>query len=116
MLWIWWEFLEEGFDKLSVDEKGQLVEKAAPFGLEVKFTGFDGNNETKLMSITRFLVNKMDLFQRFNGRDFNSHIPSMAGYLRMYAVFKPWFDNYPNRPLNLDEIAGILNARRHPKT
>lgn len=110
-----WEFMEEGFDALTPQEKDVLAEKAHPFGRDVKFRGFDGNNESQLMSITLFLIDKMDRFQRFAGRDLNSHMPSMDGYQRMYKVFKPWYDNYPHRTLNVDELAGILNAWRYPQ-
>ncbi|WP_318392755.1 YfbU family protein [Enterobacter sp.] len=110
-----WEFLEEGFDELSVKDKRALELAANPFGREVYFRGFDGNNETEYMSIARFLIQKMDLFQHFAGRDLNSHMPSMASYLRMYAIFKPWRDDYPGRPLNLAELTEILQARILPK-
>lgn len=109
-----WEFLEEGFKALTPHEKGELAEKAQTFGRDVKFGGFDGNNESTFWSIANFLVNKMALFQRFDGRDLNSHVPSMASYQRMYEVFKPWLENYPHRTLNVDELADILNARRNP--
>lgn len=43
-----------------------------------KFAGFDGNNETSLMSIASFIVEKMDRFPRFKKHDFNSHAPTAA--------------------------------------
>lgn len=110
-----WEFMEEGYEALTPKEKDELAEKADPFGRNVKFPGFDGNNESRLMSIARFLINEMDRFQRFAGRDLNSHSPSIDEYQRMYEVFKPWYNNYPHRPLNVDELADILNAWRYPQ-
>ncbi|MFG6083671.1 YfbU family protein [Paracoccus litorisediminis] len=38
-----------------------------------QFAGFDGNNETLHMSAARFMVEKLGRFDRFAGRDFNSH-------------------------------------------
>lgn len=106
-----WNFIEEAYEELTPAEKEELEERAAPFGKNVRFPGFDGNNETNYFSIVRFFVNKMGLFQRYAGRDLNSHAPSMAKYLRMYEIFEPWRDNWPNRPLNVDELVELLAVR-----
>ncbi|HDL7690456.1 TPA: YfbU family protein [Yersinia enterocolitica] len=108
-----WSFIEESYEQLSADEKNELVAKADPFGKHVKFSGFDGNNETKHLSIADFLINELDRFSRFEGRDLNSHAPSLATYDRMYKVFEPIRNTLVGHGLDVDELAAILNAQRY---
>lgn len=82
-----WNFIEAGIEKLTPEETERL--KAAYYGYLPKFAGFDGNNESSLMSIAQFLVEKMDRFSRFKNRDLNSHSPTAAGYARMSKAFQP---------------------------
>ena len=72
-----WDFLEDGFSKLTAQEKDQLKREAAPFGGHVQFEGFDGNHETNRLSIARFLIEKLGRFSRFKGRELNSHWPTV---------------------------------------
>jgi uncharacterized protein YfbU (UPF0304 family) len=107
-----WSFIEEGVEALSAQGKKELEEKAAPFGKNPRFSGFDGNNESKYHNIAHFIANEMDAFGgRFAKRDLNSHIPRVELYQKMLKKFDSWLDNYPNRPLNVDEIAELLNIR-----
>ena len=80
------------------------------FGKHVKFIGFDGNNETEYMGIARFLVEKMDRFTRFKGREMNSHCPIIDAYARMFTVFEPIRKTLIGRKLSTDEIISILKA------
>jgi hypothetical protein len=41
-----WFFIETGYDKLSPQDKERVKVEAEPFGVHVKFRGFDGNNES----------------------------------------------------------------------
>ena len=108
-----WSFLEEGYEALTAPEKARVKKEAEPFGEHVKFTGFDGNNETERMSIARFLVEKMGRFTRFEGRDMNSHHPSTEVYRRMFMVFEPIRKTLIGRNLSADEMISILKAKAY---
>lgn len=109
-----WSFLESGFAKLSKKDKGLVATGAAPLGEHVAFAGFDGNNEAEYCSVAGFLINKLDRFTRFKGRELNSHMPAIAAYRRMLAVFEPMRCNLAGRELNASEIIQILAAWVHP--
>lgn len=109
-----WDFLEAGYAKLGAKDKARLKTEAAPFGVSVRFAGFDGNNETNLLGIAHFLVHKMKRFTRFAGRELNSHAPSIGPHTRMLAVWKPIRERLAGRALTVDEMVEILSARGHP--
>ncbi|MFJ1226971.1 YfbU family protein [Yersinia enterocolitica] len=108
-----WDFIEMSYEELSTAEKSELAVKAEPFGKNVRFKGFDGNNETEHLGIADFLINKLDRFSRFEGRDLNSHAQSLAVYARMNKVFEPIRKDLDGRDLDVDELAAILNAKRY---
>jgi uncharacterized protein len=109
-----WSFIEEAYEKFDAAAREKVKVGAAPFGEHVRFTGFDGNNEDRHMSIARFLVEEMDRFTRFKKRDFNSHHPSIDGLLRMSTLFETIRPSLANRGLNADEVIQLLNARKRP--
>ena len=78
----------------------------------LKFIGFDGNHEDHF-GIARYFVEDLKRWGRFKGRDLNSHTSSVDGYRRILRVFEPMRSALGDRsPLNADEIARIMNARR----
>lgn len=102
-----WDFIEGAIEKLSEADIEKL--KAANHGYVPKFAGFDGNNESTLMSIARFIVEKMDRFSRFKGRDFNSHAPTAERYRRMAAAFAPMRVGLGfGRELGVDQIIELV--------
>lgn len=107
-----WSFIEEAYEKFSPDQKEQIEREAEPFGKHVKFAGFDGNNETSQMGISRFLVEKMGRFSRFKGRELNSHHPTYVPYRRMSAVFEAIRPTLVGQGLSTAQIIEILQARR----
>jgi uncharacterized protein len=113
-----WSFLEEGYKRLSKKEKARVNAEAAPLGDNVRFPGFDGNNESEYGNVMRFLIGNLDRFQSFKGReDLNSHMPSLDAYRRMFAVFEPLRSQLGMRSevgLTASEIIEILKARIHP--
>jgi len=110
-----WSFLEEGYTALTSEGNKELAAKAGIFGKNVKFTGFDKNNESKLYSIAYFLVNEMGRFQQFKGRELNSHLPTTGMYKRMLSIFLPIRKNLVGRTLSIDEMTEILNSMANPK-
>ncbi len=109
-----WDFLESGYESLSKAEKRRVADEVGPLGENVKFLGFDGNNESEHMHIAHFLVNNMQRFTRFSGRELNSHCPVVESYRRMYAQFSPARKNIVGRELGDSEIIDILQARSRP--
>jgi uncharacterized protein YfbU (UPF0304 family) len=106
-----WSFLERAYGRLDEKGKERIAEEAKPFGTDVRFDGFDGNNEGELMGIADFLINKMGRFEEFRKRDLNSHFPTVDIYNRMLAVFKPMQKSLFGRNLSSADIVRILKAR-----
>ncbi len=107
-----WSFIEDGYASFDANEKKQIETEADPFGSHVRFSGFDGNNEAKHMRIAEFLVEKLERFTGFKGRDFNSHYPSLGSHRRMFSVFEPIRVTLVGRPLSVSEVIKLLKAKR----
>lgn len=110
-----WYFIESGYATLSEADKTRVENEAEPFGKDVRFHGFDGNNETEQLGIMDFLVNRMERFDIFKGRSFNSHMPSVETYRRMLLVFEPMRKNLGPADLRAGQIIDLLNAQMHPE-
>jgi uncharacterized protein YfbU (UPF0304 family) len=110
---MWW-FIENSYVHFNAADKEKLKDLSPFYGDNPKFPGFDGNNEGELLSIGRFLTEKLGRFESFKGRINNSHSPTIAGYRRMYEVFEPIRRLLGPRGLTVEEIGKILNARNHP--
>ncbi|MGK7056889.1 YfbU family protein [Bradyrhizobium sp. 1050_B9_N1_2] len=109
---MWW-FIQAAHQKLSAADKERLKKEAHPFGEDMQFPGFDANNEEHY-GIARYLVEDLKRFTSVATRDFNSHMQSVPGYLRMYRVFEPMRATLHNRSLSADELIAILKERTHP--
>jgi len=104
-----WSFIEAAYKKLTPEKKALVEAEANPFGRDVQFRGFDGNNESKHFSIARFLIDDLGRFDEFSGRDLNSHTPLLDAYQRMLTV---------SNSLNMGSLAAeniieLLNAAKH---
>lgn len=109
-----WDYIERGYDRLTKKDKAAIERDAAPLGKHVRFSGFDGNNESSQMGIARFLVEKMGRFSRFKGRDLNSHMPTRAAHEGMLRAFMPMRDDLIGDDLDAQQITTLLLARKHP--
>jgi uncharacterized protein len=109
-----WSFLESGYERLSKNDKGRVAANCAPIGKQVRFNGFDGNNEAVHIGVARFLIEQLDRFTEFKGRELNAHIPMIDSYRRMLAVFEPLRRKLTGRALDAGEISEILKAWMHP--
>jgi uncharacterized protein len=95
-----------------------LTDKSGIDDMSMEFDGFDGNNETKYMAYTRFLIKEEGKFSQLDrsketGRrfDFNSHFPVLPRYrlmLREWAKAKSKYD------LSKEDIIRIASVR-YPK-
>lgn len=108
-----WFFIEAAYSDLPPKDKERIEAEAAPFGRDVRFRGYDGNNETDHLSAARFLIDDLGRFQEFAGRDLNSHAPSIDAYNRMYDAFAPMRRRLGERQISTDEIIALLQARKH---
>ena len=108
-----WAFVERAYEKLSKKDKGRVEKEADPFGKYVQFAGFDGNNESSFIGIARFLIDKMNRFSQFKGRDLNSHAPTLATYRRMLSVFEPMRVSLVGTELDANQLIRILKAKMH---
>ena len=107
-----WDFIEGIIEQLTPEETERL--KAANHGQLPKFSGFDGNNESSLIGIASFFVEKMDRFSRFKKRDFNSHAPTADHYSRMskaFAQIRPTL-GFDRRDFGVDQIIELLKVER----
>lgn len=105
-----WRFIESSYAKLTKKEKSQIVADVGPWATDVKFVGFDGNNESALMTIAMFLVDDMGRFSEFKGRDMNSHCPKSGDYRKMLTVFEPMRASLIGVPLSATQVTKILHA------
>jgi len=110
-----WSFIESSYAALPAKDKTRVEKEAEPFGKNPRFRGFDGNNETEHLGIAYFLIEKLERFSSFDGRDLNSHMPSLDMYRRMYRVFDPMRRNLIGRTLTADELIAVLNEETHPE-
>lgn len=109
-----WSFIERAYHQFNEKQKAELEADVPYFGKDPKFIGFDGNNETEYMATAMFLVNELERFREFNGRNFNSHCPSVDGYKKMLSVFEPIRKTLSYEPLNVKQLTAILNEKNHP--
>jgi uncharacterized protein YfbU (UPF0304 family) len=105
-----WNTIERGYERLSKKEKALVQKSAAPFGRDVRFKGFDGNNEAELRGIGEFLVEKLGRFARFKGRELSASRPTLEAQKRMWRVFEPIRATMVGDDLTAAEIIAILRA------
>lgn len=110
-----WSRIEYSYSELTQQEKQQVEIAAKPFGKNPKFPGFDGNNETEHMGAASFLVNELDRFIEFKGRNFNSHFPSLDMHKRMLAAYEPIARESHYAQLTAENLIKILNEMTHPE-
>lgn len=109
-----WDFIEFSFADLSEADKQRVRE--ANFGHDPKFSGFDANNEAHY-GVALHLVDHMDRFQNFKGRDMNSHTSRVPGDLKMASAFGPIRAATGERAavrMTADEIISLFEIR-YPK-
>lgn len=107
-----WSFIESGFEQLSVEDKETLRIDADPFGTDVRFAGFDGNNESEYIGVARMFVEQMGRWSIFKGRELNSHHPTLHTYRRMFRVFEPMRKTLiGGRNLDVKQLTAILRER-----
>ncbi|MBG6160569.1 uncharacterized protein YfbU (UPF0304 family) [Labrenzia sp. EL_195] len=82
---------------------------------DLKFDGFDGNNEARQLSYFRFMRDadgKWTHIAMSNERDLNSHFPVLDTYRRMLNAWQQL--GSPTNPTQ-DQIDQVLAERVHPE-
>ncbi len=106
-----WEFIEEAWEAFDQAARDQVIAEVGDWLTKPHFTGFDGNNETELMSIARFLIDDMGRFSCFKGRSMNSHCPMVARYRQMFRLFEPMRAKLMGRTsLSVSEVVALLKT------
>ena len=113
ILQMWW-LIESAYKDLSKADKKRIEDEVGPLGKNVRFLGFDGNNEGEHLGVARFLIEHMDRFTHFKGRDLNSHMPTLDMYGRMLKVYKSMLGTLADRRMGTVEIIAQLKAKVHP--
>ncbi|MCA9623146.1 MAG: YfbU family protein [Myxococcales bacterium] len=93
------------------EDKGDEELKKNP---SAKFSGFDGNNETHLMSFAQFLISQPGHWDFLKDRAaktdrFNSHMPRVPVYERMLEV---WEKSGDKLRLTAEEAKAVVQAAR----
>lgn len=105
-----WSCIEPGYARLSEEGKMEIEKEVGPHADDARFPGFDGNNESGHLGIARFLIDHLDRFETFKGRDLNSHMPEIQGYRRMLEIFGPMKRTLLGRHLSRSEITELLKV------
>lgn len=103
-----WSFIEEAYERFTPAEREKIATDVGPLGEHVSFHGFDGNNESSQLSIARFLIEHMGRFERFKGRDLDSHHPTEQRYRRMIQLFEPIRVTLIGHGLNAQQVIELL--------
>lgn len=111
ILWIW-SVIEKAYGRFSADERKRIELEADPFGHDVRFEGFAGNEETMYLKAARSLVDGD--FRMFRGRDLNSHFPHLGWYRRMLEIFEDRLSTRPEGDLSVSDIITLMNAKHPP--
>jgi hypothetical protein len=108
-----WLSLENSYEELTEKDKKRVEKEADPFGKDVRFRGFDANNEGHY-SVTDFLINSLGEYKKFKNYALNSHAPMVESYRCMLKAYKEIIINIHSGGLSADSIIAILKERTHP--
>jgi len=108
-----WRAIEQCHGKLRPRDVQRVENEADPLGKNVRFRGFDGNNESEHLGVAGFLIDDLRRFAEFKGRDLNSHITMLPAYNRMLKVFEPMQQTLHGGHLNATQLISLLNAMRN---
>ena len=95
------------FSYQKLEDKGELESHSY-----LKFSGFDGNNETKQMAYAQYFMIDLDRYQELRydqpSPDLNSHMQMLPKYRNM---LKKWKNCKDKNYLSKDDIELILSAK-----
>jgi uncharacterized protein len=109
-----WSAIERGYKRHSADEKDQVEAEAGPLGRGVRFSGFDDDTEHEYRDAARHLIEDLNSFDRFQGRNLSAHMPTLDGYRRMLRLFSLMGPVSAEVKLTVRQIISLANAEKHP--
>lgn len=106
-----WDIVERSINRLTEDDKEQLIEisKTKPFW--TSFKGFDGNEESEYLAVAEMIIRDLNRFEYFKDLYLNAHTNTLDCYRPMLAKFKQMKQSFLGRLLYFDEILLILEAQ-----
>ena len=103
ILWMW-GIIESSLARLTGDEAAES--KTWSY---TQFTGFDGNND-RHYGLASTMINQLDEFEDFKGRDLNSHTQTtLPRYQAMYRKFDKYVKSGDAAPLSAEALRDICN-------
>ena len=108
-----WSAIERGYKHLSAEEKRTVEAEAGPLGRGVRFSGFDLESEIEYRDAAHHLIEVTGLFDRFQGRNLDAHMPALAGYRRMLRIYGPMRSVNGDRRLAVQQIIALANAEKY---
>lgn len=109
-----WSCIERSYAKLELSGKEVIMKGLGTLGDAPRFRGFDGNNEGEYVGTALFLVNELERFAEFKGRDFNCHYPSIDIHHRMLAAFEALRRKFVLTDLSAEQLLSVLQEQVHP--
>lgn len=91
----------------------KLTDKSGIDERELNFLGFDGNNESELLSFSEALRKHGRFGETIGPEAKNSHSPTTDIYDRMIEKWQEL--GKPNYPYSREQIIAIMEARIHPE-
>ncbi len=97
--------------RLIINAKYQTFVSSDEDRFFLKFQGFSGNEESKYLSYTNYLIERRGLFMELRNKGgHNSHFPMLDRYRRMAAEWRKADDSFN---LNEADVLRILSASKH---
>lgn len=94
------------------DSFGVLTDKSGIEESGLNFPGFDGNNESDLLSFAAALRKSGHFRNILGSTSRNSHMPTTEIYSRMIEAWKTL--GKPKYPYSKEQIVAIVDSRIHP--
>jgi uncharacterized protein YfbU (UPF0304 family) len=108
-----WDQIESGVEAAKATERTRIASELHLSPQDLKFWGFDGNNERQF-GIATFVVKVLGRYDRYSSRDLNSHRRVVDLYRRMLTEYRSIERSIEGKELSPDQIIRILAARHLP--
>lgn len=110
-----WDRLESAWRSFDDGTRNNIRSQVELFGKDIRFPGFDGNNESDLAVIARLLTDDANRFKDLKGRIIDSHAPLRKNYARMYTAFAPLRTALGPNELSAGQLVAVMRQMSHPK-
>lgn len=103
--------LKSSFDQLNDDDKETVIAQASVNKAGIRFPGFDGNNETDHMSITKVMIDELGRFTDLEAPSYDLHRQMLPTYRNQLTEYdKEIGATSFGQSLSKESIIKILNA------